>query len=110
MNSPWLCNLDWTTKKYRGKNTPAECKQLTADIEAFYLKEASADVETEEDKYKYLISSFPSVKKTKCIPHLPNYPESVPELNDAFLSCLIIVLSCLSLHTRANAGGIAISA
>lgn len=92
MNSPWLCNLDWNAKIFRGKaiKTTKASKALVADLEAYYQKEDGDNQETGDGKneeYKFLISCFDDTKSI----HMPNYPESVLEYR--YYWCFFILLT-----------------
>ena len=36
LESPWLCNLDWSTKKFRGKSKKSDMKKLLDELERHY--------------------------------------------------------------------------
>ena len=36
LESPWLCNLDWSTKKFRGKSKKSDMKRLLDELERHY--------------------------------------------------------------------------
>ena len=36
LESPWLCNLDWSTKKFRGKSKKSDMKKLLDQLERYY--------------------------------------------------------------------------
>ena len=100
MNSPWLCNLDWTVKKFRGKQNSKELKQLIASLEEKYQVKETNDMgkeeeeeEEEEGKYKFLITSWVDDPKRKDI-HMPNYPESVMKLDGCFCVSMFAFIHC----------------
>ena len=56
LRSPWLCNLDWSSKKFRGKAKKGDMKKLLEQLETYYQqKEAEfragvSILEEEEEK------------------------------------------------------------
>lgn len=85
LNSPWLCNLNWSAKQFRGKalKTKAARGKLLAELEDFYQRQAEEFGEEEEegaDQHgaEFVISSLESMMGSRPV-HMPGYPESVPE-------------------------------
>ena len=83
MKSPWLCNLNWTSKKFRGKaitKKSDKIKLLTA-IEDFYEKQENEFLENTgesggKEKAEFIISSMESKIPQRAV-HMPGYPELV---------------------------------
>lgn len=73
LESPWLCNLDWSAKVFRGKalKTKKEREQLLKRIE-----EQRKEEEEQErgDKFEFVISST-DISSLKQLVHMPGYPE-----------------------------------
>ena len=85
-NSLWLCNLDWSTKKFRGKaiKSAKAMKDLLSQIEQHYQQEAEEFekcdggcddiIDGSEERFKFLISSKEPRLPSRPI-HMPGYPE-----------------------------------
>ncbi len=90
-SDPWLCNLDWSAKKFRGKaKTAAAMKQLLKRIENHYerkyevfragpstteaFRAGPSTEDPEEENVCFLITTEePSLPKRPV--HMPGYPE-----------------------------------
>lgn len=84
-HSPWLCNLDWESKKFRGKMKKADMACLMEKIEQYYrgreeefqagrMPGEEEEGEGEERRFEFLISGDHSPKRAV---HMPGYPEYV---------------------------------
>ena len=73
LQSPWLCNLDWSTKSFRGKAmNKRQMKDLLKKIEERMNRGVDDD---EEEKFEFLISSTQLFPPPKQLVHMPGYPE-----------------------------------
>lgn len=87
-----MCNLDWSSKKFRGKaiKTKKGATKLLEDLEKFYqIKKEEFVTNMEEDEYEdedYTIISLEFMKQSRPV-HMPGYPESVPK-SDSYSTCV----------------------
>lgn len=84
LQSPWLCNLDWSSKKFRGKTKKSDMKKLLGQIEEHYRQRddefragrgRSGEGEGVDDsggKMEFFISGEGPAKRAV---HMPGYPE-----------------------------------
>lgn len=91
LQSPWLCNLDWSSKKFRGKAKKSDMKKLLDQIEEHYKqrneefraggilpemnegeKEGGGGGDDSGGKMEFFISGDGPAKRAV---HMPGYPE-----------------------------------
>lgn len=87
LQSPWLCNLDWSSKKFRGKAKKSDMKKLLDQIEEHYRQrddefragrmwsgevEGGGGVDDSGRKMEFFISGDGPAKRAV---HMPGYPE-----------------------------------
>ena len=88
--SPWLCNLDWSSKKFRGKEKKTDMKRLLGQLEEHYEQRErefrvgggwqqgggggvkGREEEEGEGRVDFFISGD---GRTKRAVHMPGYPE-----------------------------------
>ena len=83
--NPWLCNLDWESKKFRGRAKKADMSRLVQRIEEYYNHKEEEfrsggrerdreerEEEEEERKFEFMISGENPGKRSV---HMPGYPE-----------------------------------
>ena len=72
LESPWLCNLDWSSKNFRGK---AYKTKKDFDAVMAKIKESYEDEDTERSP-ELVISVVDSTPPKRPV-HMPGYPELV---------------------------------
>lgn len=89
LQSPWLCNLDWSSKKFRGKAKKSDMKKLLDQIEEHYKQRdeefSAGKIPSRErdegekkgggesgEKVEFFISGDGPGKRAV---HMPGYPE-----------------------------------
>ena len=85
LKSPWLCNLDWSSKKFRGKAKKVDMNRLLEELERYYEQKdnefkAAGSLEQDggqseiEERTEFFISGDGPAKRAV---HMPGYPELV---------------------------------
>ncbi len=71
LESPWLCDLDWSTKAFRGK----ALKTKRSRVQLLKSVVERMECEEEEEEFQFVISSSELLAPGRQSVHMPGYPE-----------------------------------